>query len=240
MRGVEANEDICSVAVDSISNKEPPSKTPDNISDYGERELNFRHLRHRLARALRAQPNHGGVERKHFDALSLDATSCKEALKIEWAHYTADVKKLGQHPGMSEPELNRLANKHELIDRIQHTRHMIQIWEEVREFLNRADIDVSGRLTLVQDNGQLTIKWRGIKQISAQFKVPTLLLNATQPPLAAISSHDISNSTARSPSSSASKRSTSGSNKNYQTTSPSNTTTTSPDSITSRTSASCC
>src|SRR5262249_23058022 len=52
LRGVEANEDNCSVAVDSISNKEPPQKTPDNISDYGPRELNFLHLRHQLATAL--------------------------------------------------------------------------------------------------------------------------------------------------------------------------------------------
>src|SRR5262249_26107030 len=70
-----------------------------------------------------------------------------------------------------------------LIDRIQHTRRMIQIWEELRDFLNRADIEISGRLTLAQDNGQLTVKWRGIKPISKQFTVSTLLLDATLPPL---------------------------------------------------------
>jgi len=89
LRGVEANEGFdWSVAVDSISNKAPPPRTPDNISDYGERELNFLHLRHQLASALLAHPNHGGVEREHFDALSIDSTSCKDATehRVEALH----------------------------------------------------------------------------------------------------------------------------------------------------------
>jgi putative DNA primase/helicase len=184
LRGVEANkEDDWSIAVDSIFNKEPPEKTPDNISDHSQRELNFLHLRHQLASALRDHPNYGGIERKHFDALYLNATSCKDALSIEWAHYKADLNKLGQHPGMSELELNQLASKKNLIDSIKHTRRLIQIWEELRDFLNRDDIEVSGRLTLTQDNGQLAAKWRGIKPISSQFRVHTLLLDATLPPL---------------------------------------------------------
>ena len=184
IRGVEANEDFdWSVAIDSISNEPPPPKTPENISDFGPRELNFLHLRYQLASALRAHPNNGGIEREYFDALSLNATSCKDALSTEWRHYAADLKKLGQHPGMSELELTKLASKYNLIDRIQHTRRVIQIWEELREFLNRADITVSGRLTLAQKNGQRIIKWRGVKQISTQFKVKTLLLHATLPPL---------------------------------------------------------
>jgi hypothetical protein len=84
---------------------------------------------------------------------------------------------------MSELELAALANKHDLIDRIQHSRRVIRIWEALRELLNNADINVSGRLTLAQDNGQRIVKWRGIDPISAQFKVPTLLLDATLPPL---------------------------------------------------------
>jgi bifunctional DNA primase/polymerase-like protein/primase-like protein len=181
--GIEANKDDYWVAIDSISNKDPPPKTPDNRSDYGDRELNFLHLRHQLASALNAHLSDGAVVREHFDALSLTATSCKEALSVEWARYTADLKKLGQHPGMSDTQLTALAKKDNLIDRIQHTRHMIQIWEGVRDFLNRADIEVSGRLTLAQHKGQRVVQWRGIKKISAQFTVPTLLLDATLPAL---------------------------------------------------------
>ena len=162
---------------------EPPPKTPENISDYGPRPLEFLHLRYRLASALRAQANNGGVEREHFDALGLDSTSCTTALSTEWGHYKADLKKLGQHPGMSDMKLAALAANHELIDRMQHTRRVIQIWEGARELLNSATINVSGRLTLMQDNGQRIVKWRGIRPISSQFTVPTLLLDATLPPL---------------------------------------------------------
>jgi putative DNA primase/helicase len=178
LRGVEANEDFdWSVAVDSISNKPPPQNY------YGLRKLDLLDLRYRLASARRAQPTDGGVERKHFDPLDLNGTTCKQALGLEWERYNADIKKLGQHPGMSDHQLQALINNYDLIDSIQHTRRVIQIWEATRELLNRADINVSGRLTLTQKNGQRTVKWRGIKSISAQFTVPTLLLDATLPPL---------------------------------------------------------
>src|SRR5262249_24904962 len=139
----------------------------------------FLHLRHRLASALRAQANNGGVERKHLDALHLDATSCTYALGLEWNR----VPGWPQYPGMSEIKLAALANDHELIDRIQHARRVIRIWEAARELLTRADIDVSGRLILRQYNGQRSIEWRGISHISKQFTVPTLLLDATLPAL---------------------------------------------------------
>ena len=184
LRGVEANEDFdWSVAIDSISNQPPPPKTFKNINYQGLRQLDFRHLRHRLASALRAQPNNGGVERKYLDAQYLDASSCARALGLEWERYTAEVKKLGQHPGMSDIKVAALAANQGLIDSIQHSRRVIQIWEGVREFLNNAAFDISGRLTLVQDNGQRMIKWRGIKPISKQFTLPTLMLDATLPEL---------------------------------------------------------
>jgi hypothetical protein len=181
---VEANEELeWSVAIDSISKAEPPPKTLENINAYGLEHLDFLHLRHRLASALRAQPNDGGVHRKHFDALHIDGTSCTRALGLEWGRYRADLKKLGQQPGMSDFQLAQLAARTELIDQIQHSRRVIRIWEALQELINRADIEVSGRLTLTQDNGQRTVKWRGISPISAQFTVPTLLLDATLPPL---------------------------------------------------------
>jgi putative DNA primase/helicase len=185
IRGVEANETFdWSVAIDSISNTPPPPKTAQNINSYSKlRQVDFLHLRHRLATALRAQPNNGGVDRKYLDAQYIDGTSCKRALGLEWERYTADVDKLGQQPGMSDTKIAALAANHELIDRIQHARRVIQIWEAAHEFLNRADIDVSGRLTLTQDNGQRTVEWRGIKGISKQFTLPTLMLDATLPPL---------------------------------------------------------
>jgi hypothetical protein len=174
LRGVEANEEFnWSVAIDSISNKSPPPRTYLN---------DLSRFRHRLASALRAQPDNGGVNRKYLDANHLDGTSCSYALGLEWNRYNAEVNKLGLYPGISEIALAALTNNHNLIDRIQHACRMIRIWEAVRELLNRADIDVSGRLTLTQDNGQRMVEWRGISPISGQFTVPTLMLDATLPP----------------------------------------------------------
>jgi putative DNA primase/helicase len=183
LRGVDANEDW-SVPIDSISNMPPPPKTYANINTYSRlREVDFLHLRHRLASALRSQPNNGGVDRKYLDAQYLDGTACSHALGLEWERFNKDVGELGLHPGMSERQLQALNDQHDFIDRIQHARRVIQIWIAARELLNRADIEVSGNLTLAQDNGQRTVEWRGIRPISGQFKAPTLLLDATLPTL---------------------------------------------------------
>src|SRR5262249_33536690 len=158
--------------------------TLQNINSYSKlREVEFKHLRHRLASALRAQPNNGGVERKYLDAHHIDGTSCSRALGLEWERFKKDVDELCLHPGMSERQLQALNDQHDLIDRIQHARRVIQIWIAAREFLNRADIDVSGNLTLAQDNGQRTVEWRGIRPIGGAVTGPSLLLDATLPPL---------------------------------------------------------
>jgi hypothetical protein len=181
IRGVEANEDFdWSVAIDSISNQKPPPWTPQNVNNYTTlKQGEFLHLRHKLATALRAQATNGGVERQHFDALYLDGTKCTRALGLEWER----LPELPLEPGLPDHRLQALINDHDLIDRIQHARRVIRIWEALREFLNRADIEVSGRLSLKQDNGQRVVAWRGISPITQQFTAPTLLLDATLPAL---------------------------------------------------------
>jgi putative DNA primase/helicase len=181
IRGVEANEDFdWSVAIDSISNQPPPPWTPQNVNNHQTlKQGEFLHLRHKLASALRAQAANGGVERQHFDALYLDGTKCTRALTLEWER----LPELPLEPDMPDYKLQALMNDHDLIDRIQHSRRVIRIWEALREFLNRADIEISGRLTLKQDNGQRVVAWRGINPITKQFTAPTLLLDATLPAL---------------------------------------------------------
>jgi putative DNA primase/helicase len=188
IRGVDASEEFSwALAIDSISNTPPPRWTQQNINNYTTLKQNeFLHLRHKLATALRNQPNLGGVDRKYLDAQFLDGTRCSNALSLEWDRYNIEVKKLGQYPGMPDHQLQALLNDHDLIDRIIHARRVIQIWTGAQELLNSADIEVSGRLTLKQDNGQRIIEWRGIDNISKQFTVPTLLLDATLPALSVL------------------------------------------------------
>jgi putative DNA primase/helicase len=178
LRGVDASEEFdWTVPIDSISNTPPPPTTLLN---------DLSRFRHRLATALRNHPDNGGVDCKYFRAQHLDGSSCKFALGLEWNRYTAEVKKLGQYPGMPDYQLQALLNDHDLIDRIQHARRVIRIWEEARELLNSADIEVSGRLTLAQGNGQRVVQWRGISPIRGQFRRPTLLLDATLPSLSVL------------------------------------------------------
>ena len=181
IRGVDASEDFdWSVAIDSISNQPLPPWTPQSVNNYQTlKQGEFLHLRHKLATALRAQATNGGVEREHFDKLYIDGTKCTRAIALEWER----LPELPLEPGMPDYKLQTLMNDHDLIDRIQHSRRVIRIWEALREFLNRADIDMSGRLTLRQDNGQRVIAWRGITPITKQFTAPTLLLDATLPAL---------------------------------------------------------
>ena len=93
------------------------------------------------------------------------------------------LPELGQHPGMSEAEIAALGNDKDTIDTIQHSRRVIQIWEAVGELLKDPGITVSGCLTLRQSNGQRVVAWKGVAPIRKQFQVPTLILDATLPPL---------------------------------------------------------
>jgi hypothetical protein len=173
IRGIEREENEIEwvVALDSLNR---PARGPLDLADaVGMRDF----FRRQLGQALRQQPEDGGVERKHLEPLH-DET-CRQALKLEWSL----LPKIAQHPGMTEAEIRALENDGGAIDAIQHTRRVIRIWEEVRELSARPEIAVSGRLTLKQHNGQRVVEWRGVAKISAQFQVPTLILDATLPPL---------------------------------------------------------
>src|SRR5262249_5055896 len=135
-------------------------------------------LRYMLAHALRQQDQNGGVERRQLEA-ELWPKRCTQAIHLEWKL----MSKLEQYPGMSHAQLITLATEQrDLIDSIKHSRRMIKIWEAARAMLApTANIDVSGHLTLVQDNGQRCVEWKGTDEIKRQFKAPTLMLDATLP-----------------------------------------------------------
>lgn len=178
LRGVERKEDDdrWSVAIDAISNGRP-----DHI-DHADDASVLAGKRHYLAEALRQQDEDGGIERRHLEELD-EVYDCDRALRLEWNYYGELVKRLGLYPGMSGDELRAAMKKRKLIDNIKHTRRVIRIWGEVRNVLEHKKIEVSGRLRLMQDGGQRVVDWRGISKIREQFRVPTLLLDATLPDL---------------------------------------------------------
>jgi hypothetical protein len=150
---------------------------PKSYNDIGMRNSD----RNKLGKALQKQEN-GGVKRQPLaDIFPIgkppDVRVLSTIIRREWKC----CQKIDLRPGMSDAEIKRLAKDSDLIDDIQHSRRIIKIWEAVREMLRDPDIEVSGRLTIKQRNGQRVIEWKGVEQISKQFQVPTLLLDATLP-----------------------------------------------------------
>jgi putative DNA primase/helicase len=177
IRGIEQDQEWA-VAIDSLIGPEPKL-----YDDIGLRNAD----RNGLGEALLKQVN-GGVEREHLAEIFLppneppvdgvlNTDSITQIIRREWKC----LPKIELRPGMSDAEIAKLAGDSDLIDAIQHSRRVIKIFEAVREMLCDPDIKVSGRLTIKQRNGQRVIEWRGVAQISKQFQVPTLLLDATLP-----------------------------------------------------------
>ena len=169
LRGIERskNEINYTVAIDSLI-----TGCRDTASD--------NYFRQELGEVLVQQKENGGLKQQTLDAGNLTASDCRLALAREWRRVTKITKQLAQRPGMSEAQIKRLVKNSEVIDDLQHTRRIIKIFEELR-YLLRNDVAISGRLKIEQENGQRVVRWCGVEEIKKQFKVPTLLLDATLP-----------------------------------------------------------
>ena len=173
LRGIEEDVDW-SVAIDSLISKQDVDELDVN-TDIGMRTCD----RNWLGEVLMKQKEDGGVSRQLLvDKLHLgkNAVETHFIIRREWAC----MPKLMQYPGMSAAAIKKLARAN-VIDEIAHSRRIIKIWEEIRNLMHRPEIAVSGRLTLKQKGGQRVVDWKGVAEISTQFQVPTLLLDATLP-----------------------------------------------------------
>jgi hypothetical protein len=166
LRGVEELE--WSVPISSLISPQPEIMS---ITNTAMRSFN----RNLLGEALQRQAENGGVARQVFDDFATD--SCNNAIRVEWEC----MPTIELQPGMVEADVKRLASDSDRIDAIRHARRIIKIWDAVRELIECEDIAVSGRLTLAKRNGQRVVEWKGTAPISKQFRVPTLLLDATLP-----------------------------------------------------------
>jgi Bifunctional DNA primase/polymerase, N-terminal/Primase C terminal 2 (PriCT-2) len=133
--------------------------------------------RNQLGMALRAQPHDGDVECSNLTQLGI--LTCNEAIKLEWQC----LPRIDLEPGLPPSKLKQIASS-DVVDTIQHGRRVIRIWEAVRDIIRSAQTaEISGRLTLRRSNGQRVVEWRGLADIGKQFRVPTLMLDATLPDL---------------------------------------------------------
>ena len=134
-----------------------------------------------LAVELSMQSDDGGLQRWIVDQMEVSALS--KFIRLEWA----TMPKIKLYPGMPQDEFDRLQKDGRDVDKIALARRVIRILEELRHMLVHSDIRVSGRLLLDHDrNGLQIIRWRGVDAITKQFRIPTLLLDATLPDLAVL------------------------------------------------------
>jgi hypothetical protein len=143
-------------------------------------ESALRSARNKLANALARQEEDGGVGR-HWLSNTFSRGELLEIRRREWDM----LPKSPLQPGMTPEQVRRIARFNKpLLDKIRHSRKIIQIWNGVMELLGDRDLEVSGRLTLKRDAFNLReVEWRGVKEITEQFKVPTFLMDATAPDL---------------------------------------------------------
>ena len=137
-----------------------------------------------IARQIDLQADDGGVQRRILDDKDnkgdvIDDAILHQAIIKQWKKIDELQKKLGFHPGLTERGRKHLDQR--MLSELAITFEKKQICEELRAFLKRRNVETSGRLLLGHHKGQRVIRWRGLKGINSQFKVPTLMLDATLP-----------------------------------------------------------
>jgi hypothetical protein len=133
-----------------------------------------------LAAELQMQSDDGGLQRRIVEHMEVGALH--QMIRVEWA----TMPKLSLRPGMPADEFDRLRKNSRVIEKIAYARRVIQILEELCHMLEHPEILVSGRLLIDERNGLRGIRWRGIDTIGKQFRIRTLLLDATLPDLAVL------------------------------------------------------
>ena len=124
-------------------------------------------MRGALVYQLLMQTEDGGLQRRYIEHMS--TVELTDQIRREWA----GMPKVRLRPGMTGAQVARLEKDERTIQKVSDTRIFIDILEELRWMLLNPAIETSGRV-LLQCSGLAVIRWRGIAQISKQFRVPTI------------------------------------------------------------------
>jgi hypothetical protein len=131
-----------------------------------------------LADVLARQTEDGGLQER-YTIYAGDGRHLTKMIIEQWK----GMPKLDMRPGMSAAEAAALAkNRSKLIHQIIFARRVISVLEELRNVVQH-EIKVSGRLRIGTSDKlqQRVLTWRGVAEVTKQFRVPTLLLDATMP-----------------------------------------------------------
>ena len=132
-----------------------------------------------LADVLARQTEDGGLLWKRYTIYAGDGRHLTKMIIEQWK----EMPKLDMRPGMSAAECAALVkNRSKLIHQIIFARRVILVLEELRNMMQH-EIKISGRLQIGTSDKlqQRVLTWRGVAEVTKQFRVPTLLLDATMP-----------------------------------------------------------
>lgn len=132
-----------------------------------------------LARALRRQPETGGVARRHLVAEGLNPDECTRAIALEWKLKGTPAI----WPGMPAAERRAAASS---ARGARHVRSFVNIWTAARDLLHNHDLRaVSGRLILDDLEGEhgvsRVVRTQGVRAVAKQWRAPTFIMDATLP-----------------------------------------------------------
>jgi putative DNA primase/helicase len=188
--------------VDDIGALHPPpplseEEKQEQLTKYGSvfDQPYLSYLRGQLRDALRVNAEwielvgYHGVDRRIKDFVPNVLFKLDAAIKAEWREHRRLIQSLQLRPGLSADEVERV-DRSETAAAIAFSRDLIEIWKCLRQlFDDPSYIEVSGRLTHLHHDGELQVRWDTVVPIVEQFHCPTLLLDATLPPLEILRIH---------------------------------------------------
>jgi hypothetical protein len=140
-----------------------------------------------LANELEQQQETGGLQRKFAFSRNLDV---KKLISEAYEKKAELEGEIGMRPDMSDDDVERLDISGKISEAV-HNKKMILILKALRHMqemdwigveAGSSEGGVSGRLSIeVDKHGARGIRWTGIAKIAKQYRVETLLMDATMP-----------------------------------------------------------
>ena len=164
--------------------------------DYSWSKWEFRTNREQLHDCLQQQIDAGelgGVQKKYFieqgsDGFKAPYIQCGEAKRLEY-QLLPEIEEMKPNLKGSRLASCKRRNAEEFKRRARHM-FVIGFLDELRDMIERDDVEVSGRVFLYEDEqtGRICIGVRGLRPIVQQWRAPHIFVaSATMPPLEIIS-----------------------------------------------------
>lgn len=126
---------------------------------------------------LARQPEDGGLQWKYASAVGTP-----QELRNLINEFREMMPEIPLHPGLSDSGFKEHLKRHGGdAKRRAYLHGVITVLTELRKMVKKGVVDVSGRLELKTIDGRRYISWRGIAPVRKQYRVPTLILDATMP-----------------------------------------------------------